>query len=237
MRIHFRSRFSRTKIPWHSLQKNKNLGTDWEGIRTYAPTGDARHIVWKKSSEPQWYFEKTFEEHSEISLLFVNIHDDSDFFDDGRSPTRHDWKKKNLAILVNNARSANISHQILEFHSWKEFLQFTLKNQFNHYLIILFANTPLDFQEKNFAKIASLNEIIWLWCYHTFEKNPHENTIFDGKIFPKKAVQKYLTAMAEQEKFHEKILTKHRSFFLTTDTSHSVERVLNHFFKYQYVQK
>ena len=237
MRIHFRSRFSRAKIPGSSLQKNKNLGTDWEGIRAYSPTGDARHIVWKKSSELQWYFEKTFEENSEISLIFINIHDDSDFFDDGISQTRYDWKKKSLEILASNARSNNIPHRILEFDSWEKFLQFGSKNQLERYLIIILANAELSENEKKFEKIVTLNEIIWIWCYHPFEKNPHENTIFDGKIFPKKAVQKYLTAMAEQEKFHEKILTKHRSFFLTTDTSHSVERVLNHFFKYQYVQK
>lgn len=120
--------------------------------------------------------------------MFINIHDESDFFDDTISPTRYEWKKKSLEILANNARSNNIPHRILEFDSWEKFLQFGSKNELEHYLIIILANTELGANEKKFSKIVALNEIIWIWCYHPFEKNPHENTIFDGKIFPKKSL-------------------------------------------------
>lgn len=231
MRIFFRSRFSNKKILGNSLYKHKNLGTDWEGIRPYTPSHDARHIFWKKSTHFSHFFEKTFEEHSQISLILVHIQNENDFFSDAQSPSRHNWKKKSIQTISENAKIANISCKILRYPDEKKFLKDFFKHHFSQQMIIIFGEIACEKYEKFFKKISPQNEIIWIWNYHTFEKNPHKNLLIEWKVFDEKSLNKYLHDIFLYENFLKKFFTKHQIAFLPSDTHSDISLILNNFFK------
>lgn len=138
MRIRFHSRFAHQKILGNSLQKHKNHGIDWEGIQPYSPTHDARHIIWKKSTFPHSLVEKTFEEHSQISLILVHIEDKTDFFDDEKHISRHHWKTQSIQIIAENAKISNISYKILKCKTLDDFFLNAKKYRFFNQMIMIF---------------------------------------------------------------------------------------------------
>ncbi len=103
-------------------------------------------------------------------------------------------------------------------------------------MMMIFWEISPENYEKNFSKISLQNEIIWIWNYHFFEKNPHENLLIDGKIFDKKLQEQYTNELSEYENFLKKFFAKNQISFLATDTSSDISLILNNFFKYSYAQ-
>lgn len=236
MRIHFRSKFSKHNGTGTSLQKRKHNGTDWEGIRPYNSSSDARHIFWKKSTH--YIVEKTFEENASISLICFYIKDDSDDFSDWKSPSRTFWRLKTQKIIEENTKNSQVFLDNFFIESLADIDQISQKYQIKNSLILIFSHKMgEDFSEnenKFLEKIANFNEIIWISCFHPFEKTPDDSLLLEWKLFVPSKQSKYQQIFEKFEQNIKKSLAKYSIFYISTDTTKSIDTVLNDFFKYHY---
>lgn len=232
MRINFRSRHSRQFQGGNSLSKRKNPSWEWEWIGAYSG-GDARHIIWKKSTQNQ-ISEKKFEDSSNFSFIFANIFSESDDFSAWDFPSKKIFKKNSIKILEENAVREKIPFRIFEEKNLEIFEKKILQEKISKHLIFIFCSDfPFD-KGKILEKIARLNEIIFIFPYHPFEKNPDNSILLEQKIFNKKFLEKYLADLSENEKKIAKMLSEYRSHFIATETDKNIAVTLNYFFKNDY---
>ena len=229
MRINFRSHYSHATFSGNSEKKSKH-GTDWDGISEYK-LWDARHIIWKKST--QNIVEKTFEENAEISLIVWVIHEKWDDFSTKDGISKKNYKKKAVEILEKNARESRIPLRKIEANSLSELETQFEKNAPRKNLIIVIGN-EIPKEKSYFCKIASINDIIWIFPWQSFEKNPDDSALFEGKIFQTSKLKAYLEEIKNFEENTKKFLKKNKISFIPTLTHIGVDNILNHYFKHEF---
>lgn len=232
MHINFKSRYSQNFSHTASRLHRSISWSEWDSISQYSG-GDARHIIWKKSTTWQ-ISEKNFADYSGISLIFANIFDNSDNFEYWNYPSKWKFKEKLQKILIKNAKLQKIPYKNYNENNLENFCKKILEEKIAKNLIIIFCSEFHFWSEKLLNKICELNEIIFIFPYHFFEKNPENSLLLEWKIFDKKNLVKYQQKITENEAKMKKFFTEKKSHFLTIETTENIESTLNYFFKNEY---
>lgn len=231
MSIYFRSKYSHQQRPGLSLHKNK-IWSDWAGVQEYQ-WWDSRHIVWKKS---QFHIiEKNFEENAGISLIVAIIHQKTDFFEENNT-CKNSWKQKSTEIILTNAKKSKIPTQIFHFENIKQCEQAFFQKKLQKYLILIISDDIPDHHSK-LIPLSHRNEIIWIYPFYLFEKNPNNSILLESTIFNKKHLNKYLQELEEYEKKLQKFLHSHKMFYISTTIAEPIDATLNYFFKHTYASR
>lgn len=178
--------------------------------------------------------EKNFADFSGISLIFANISHDSDNFEFRNYPSKKKFKEKSEKILAENAKSQKIPYKNISENNLENFCKKILTEKIAKNLIIIFSSELPYQSEKILSKICQLNEIIFIFPYHFFEKNPENSILLEWKIFDKQKLQKYKQEIAENEAKMKKFFKEKKSHFLTIETTENIDSTLNYFFKNEY---
>lgn len=204
----------------------------------YMPESDSRHIVWKKSTQPNMIFQKQYEDEARISLIVVTVWNEGDDFSSEKHPiSRKLWKEQSREILCREAKYERISCEWHHTSNHIEFLALLKQKKVEKSLICVFSQHISEMQIDDLRRIAKMNEMLWIVGYHPFELSPDGSELFREYVFDSRKMTAYQKARKKAENTLKKQLERLHIRPIVTDTTLPIDRTLYHFFKYHYEHK
>jgi hypothetical protein len=228
--IHFRSHIWAKNTPgsWSTRQYAWH-GMDWNTLRPYVETDDARDIVWKKSLSSNTFSVKNHRDTATLDIIIYYEESSGDLFRTRENPTsRKDYYKQSHWYLEQSARSWQHRFLSLAGHEW--WIELGKIQPRNALILVFWSELQIHTLEK-WKKYTYLNDVIILHTFHPFEIYPNDNIMFLGCVLKVKSYKEQFEKNCEKTKTRIHSMHWH---YLRIRTDEPIDKKLNYFFKNRY---
>lgn len=220
MTVRFRSLRAKHIHHGDSLQFVRLSGNDWNTIKPYSDSDDARSIVWRKSTTQENIYSKEYQDNSGFSIrLIIGWALWDEFYCERFPISRSRYYTMLQSVIEQSAR-----------FWWHQYIQVDpqelSKTKPKNSLVIIAGNTLDTSLYRQIKVIAPHNDILFLHVFHPVEITGPSDMLFYGKTLD-------ISYQQEQEQEQRRIqilITRIWGSYLKIGTDEDIEHSLNYFF-------